>query len=176
MNTTTCLITLAVGTLVALLASWRFSRSGSHPRFRPAIGLVLMVFIAIMGVVGFLAVLFGMMVGNKIPPVMTLEERKVWEAQQKSLVPRITTEPVLPLVAPATESALPFPTSELPAAEEELPAPAAEPALPIDEPRATSEELPEPAPALPEPSTAEPSTAEPSTAEPSTAEPSTAEP
>ncbi len=116
---------------------------------------------AIMGVVGFLAVLFGMMVGNKIPPVMTPEERKVCEAQQKSLVPRINTEPVLPLVAPATESALPFPTSELPAAEEELPAPAAEPALPIDEPRATSEELPEPAPALPEPSIPEPSIPEP---------------
>jgi len=116
---------------------------------------------AIMGVVGFLAVLFGMMVGNKIPPVMTPEERKVCEAQQKSLVPRVNTEPVLPLVAPATESALPFPTGELPAAEEELPAPAAEPALPIDEPRATSQELPEPAPALPEPSTPEPSTPEP---------------
>jgi len=157
MNTTTFWITIAVGTLVALLASWRFSRSGSHPRFRPAMGVVLMVFMAIMAFVGFLAVVFGKMVGNKLPPVMTAEERKVSEAQQKSLVPSVPVEPVVPVV-PAQESTLPVPTEELPTPAEELPAPADEPAAPIVEPPATSEELPEPAPPLPEPA---PSTPEP---------------
>ena len=144
MNTTTFWITLAVGALVALVASWRFSRSGSHPRFRPAMGVVLMVFMAIMGVVGFLAVVFGNMVGNKLPPVMNAEERKVWEAQQKSLVPSVPVEPVIPASVPENAvkpekivapdpSGLPVPApTELPAAGDELPEPA--PSTPEDVP------------------------------------------
>ena len=151
MNTTTFWITLAVGALVALVASWRFSRSGSHPRFRPAMGVVLMVFMAIMGVVGFLAVVFGKMVGNKLPPVMNAEERKVWEAQQKSLVPAVPIEPVVPAplpesAVPPQETALPAPT-DLPTPADELP----EPAPPVVEAPAPTDELPEPAPSTPEP-------------------------
>ena len=141
MNTTTFWITLAVGALVALVASWRFSRSGSHPRFRPAMGVVLMVFMAIMGVVGFLAVVFGNMVGNKLPPVMNAEERKVWEAQQKSLVPSVPVEPVLPASVP--ENAV-KPEKIVAPDPSGLPVPA-----PADLPE-PADELPEPAPPTPE--------------------------
>lgn len=156
LNMTTFWITLGVGTLVALVASWRFSRSGSHPRFRPAMGVVLMVFMAIMAVVGFLAVVFGRMVGNKLPPVMNAEERKVWEAQQKSMVPSVPSETAPPVVTPSAESALPVPSGELPAPAEALPAAAAESVVPVVEPPDALEELPEPALSLPEPAPATP--------------------
>jgi hypothetical protein len=151
MNMTTFWTTLAVGALVALLASWRFSRTGSHPRFRPAMGVVLMVFMAIMGVVAFLAMFFGKMVGNKLPPVMTAEERKVLEAEKKTTIPLTPAEPSSSLVPPATELPLPTPTEELPAPAESVPAeapvePAVEPVAP-----APTDELPEPAPSTPEP-------------------------
>jgi hypothetical protein len=114
-------------------------------------GVVLMVFMSIMGVVAFLAMFFGKMVGNKLPPVMTAEERKVLEAEKKTTIPLTPAEPSSSLVPPATELPLPTPTEELPAPAESVPAeapvePAVEPVAPVP-----TDELPEPAPSTPEP-------------------------
>lgn len=69
MNQQAFLITIILGTLVALGVSWKFSRKGIHPRFHPPLGVVLMVFLCLMGCVAFLAFVIGRMVGNPLPPL-----------------------------------------------------------------------------------------------------------
>jgi hypothetical protein len=69
MNQQAFLITIILGTIVSLAASWKFSRRGIHPRFHPPLGVVLMVFLGLMGCFAFLAFVIGRMVGNPLPPV-----------------------------------------------------------------------------------------------------------
>lgn len=69
MNQQAFLITMILGTVVSLAASWKFSRRGIHPRFHPPLGVVLMVFLGLMGCFGLLALVIGRMVGNPLPPL-----------------------------------------------------------------------------------------------------------
>jgi hypothetical protein len=69
MNHQVFLIALAVGTVIAVLLSWRYSRKGIHPRFYPHIGFVIVVFLALMGIVSFLSFMISTMIGNEVPSV-----------------------------------------------------------------------------------------------------------
>lgn len=69
MNHQVFFIALAIGTIIAVLLSWRYSRKGIHPRFYPHIGFVLVVFLSLMGIVSFLSFMISTMIGNKVPPV-----------------------------------------------------------------------------------------------------------
>jgi hypothetical protein len=69
MNHQAFLSTMILGTLVAFWMSWKFSRRGIHPRFHPPFGMVFMVFLGLMGCVGFLAFVIANIVGNPLPPI-----------------------------------------------------------------------------------------------------------
>lgn len=115
MNMTTFWTSLAIGAVIALLASWRFSRSGGHARFRPAIGVVGLVFLAIMGAVAFLSVILAKMVGNQGPPGLPAEVKAQLEAtrKQQQLLQRVTPAPAIVPATPATEVPVAIPDSSI---------------------------------------------------------------
>ena len=69
MNLEAFWISFGIGALIALLVSWRFAKKAIHPRFRPHFGVVLMLFLAMLGAAAFLSLLVSRMVGNKVPPI-----------------------------------------------------------------------------------------------------------
>jgi hypothetical protein len=69
MNLIAFWISFGIGTLISLAVCFRFSRSGSHPRFRPALGVVAIVFVVLLGGVALISALIANAVGNKVPPV-----------------------------------------------------------------------------------------------------------
>jgi hypothetical protein len=69
MNLEAFWISFGIGALIALLVSWRFAKTAIHPRFRPHFGVVLMLFLAILGAAAFFALLVSRMVGNNLPPI-----------------------------------------------------------------------------------------------------------
>ena len=69
MNLEAFWISCGIGALIALLGSWRFAKKAIHPRFRPHFGVVVMLFLAMLGAAAFLALLVSRMVGNKVPPI-----------------------------------------------------------------------------------------------------------
>lgn len=84
MNQQAFWISVIIGTLVALVASWKFSRRGIHPRFHPPLGVVLVVFLCLMGCVGFIAFVIGRLVGNPLPPIGATPAAEMTNTPEKS--------------------------------------------------------------------------------------------
>lgn len=155
MNIQAFWVSLGVGSFIALLVAWKFSRRGGHPRFRPALGVVLLVLLVQLAAVAFVSTVISKMVGNPLLPVMTDEERKASMEREKrekllqslDITPNAETKPSVEI----SES------SEAPVKPEEKPtvtetAPVTEPTpvpAPVDLPEPT-DELPEPAAPTPE--------------------------
>lgn len=157
MNIQAFWISLGVGSFIALLVAWKFSRRGNHPRFRPALGVVLLVLLVQLAVVAFAATAIAKMVGNPLPPVMTAEERKAADEREKleklllspvhspsaDTKPSVQTpEPVQAPIMPEEKTTAPEPAPVTEPAPEPVPAPTELPAA--------GDELPEPAPPTPE--------------------------
>ncbi len=69
MNVIAFWISFGIGSLISAALCVRFSRSGSHPRFRPAKGVVALVFVVMLGGAAFISVILANAVGKQVPPV-----------------------------------------------------------------------------------------------------------
>jgi hypothetical protein len=69
MNVIAFWISFGIGALISSALCVRFSRSGSHARFRPAMGVVALVFVVMLGGVALISVILAKAVGKQVPPV-----------------------------------------------------------------------------------------------------------